>query len=137
MTRKLALRRAPLAVCDLATVLASIHSLELKNDLPTALALRGARNRGFDFAKWIRLFDSCFEQTAPSHVEKGSKGLHPLRWTCIIVPFVDPDAAKSQVFENEKTRWNFQRLQAHRAEAHQRAARSETIGQPQRAIAAD
>jgi hypothetical protein len=55
----------------------------------------------------------------------------------VVVPFVDPDAAKPQVFENEKAGWNFQRLQAHRAKAHERAARSETVSEAQRAVAAD
>src|SRR5262249_27474664 len=111
--------------------------LEFKNDFTAAFALRGLCDRCLDFAKRISFFDFCLEQTAPRHVEKRSKRLHSLRGSCVIVPFVDPDAAKSQVFENEKTRWNFQRLQAHRAKAYQRAARSKTISQTQRTIASD
>src|SRR6266480_4611537 len=111
--------------------------LKLKNDFATAFALRGMCDCGFDIVKWISFFDSCFEQTALGHVEKRSKRLHALRPSGVVVPFVDPDAAKVQVFENEKAGRNFQRLQTHRAKAHQRAARSETISQTQRAVAAD
>src|SRR5213596_527281 len=94
-------------------------------------------DRGFDFAQRINFLDFCFQQTTLRHLEKWSKRLHALRWSDVVVPFVDPDAAKSQVFENEKPGRNFQRLQAHRAKAHQRAARRETISETQRAVAAD
>src|SRR5262245_50923403 len=111
--------------------------LKFKNDFPAAFALRRMRERGFDFAKRISFFDSCFEQTAPGHIEKRLECLHSLRRSGVVVPFVDPDAAKPQVLENEQAGRNFQRLQAHCAKAHQRAARRETISETQRAIAAD
>src|SRR5262245_49459006 len=95
------------------------------------------RDCGFDFAKRISFFDFRFEQTAFSHLEKRSKRLHALRRGSVVVPFVDPDAAKPKVLENEKAGRNFQRLQAHRTEAHQRAARHETISETQSTIAAD
>ena len=84
--------------------------LKFKNDFAAAFALRGMRERGFDFAKGIRFFHFCFEQTAPGHLEKRLECLHSLRRSGVVVPFVDPDAAKSQVFENEKAGRNFQRL---------------------------
>src|SRR5258705_3341718 len=118
-------------------VWSTAHSVKLKNDFSAAFTLRGMRDCGFDFAKWISFFDFRFEQTALNHIEKRSKRLHALRRSGVVVPFVDPDAAKSQVFENQKAGRNFQRLQAHRAKAHQRAARSETISETQRAVAAD
>src|SRR5215831_1425556 len=102
--------------------------LKLENDFAAAFALRGMRNCGFDFAKRISFFNFCFEQTARGHIEKRSKRLHALRRSGVVVPFIDPDATKSQVFENEKASWNFQRLQAHRAKAHEDAARREAIG---------
>src|SRR6516165_4100114 len=111
--------------------------LEFKNDFAAAFALRSVFNRSFDFAKWIRFFDFCFEQTAPGHLEKRLECLHSLPRSGVVVPFVDPDAAKPQVLENEQAGRNFQRLQAHCAKTHQRATRCETICKAQRAITAD
>src|SRR5262249_44621604 len=111
--------------------------LKLKNDFAVAFALRGVCNRGFDFTQWISLLDFRLQQTTPGHIENRSKCLHPLGWSGFVVPFIDPDAAKSEVFENEKPGRNFQRLQAHRAKTHERAARSETIGETQSAVTAD
>src|SRR5437870_11411184 len=101
--------------------------LKLENDFAAAFALRGVCDCSFDFAQRVSLFDFCLQETASRHLEKWSKRLHALRQSGIVVPFVDPDAAKPQVFENEKPSWNFQGLQAHRAKAYQRAARRETI----------
>jgi hypothetical protein len=111
--------------------------LKLENNFTVALALRGMCDRRFDFAQWISFLDFRFEQPAPRHIEKRSKRLHALRRSGVVVPFVDPDAAKPQIFENEKAGRNFQRLQAHRAKAHERPARRETICQAQRTVAAD
>src|SRR5215510_3324494 len=104
-----------MSVAHTATATAS---LKFKNDFAAAFALRGVFNGGFDFAKRISFFDFCFEQTSAGHIEKRSKCFHALRRSGLVVPFVDPDAAKSQVFENEKAGRNLQRLQAHRAKAH-------------------
>src|SRR5262249_46737028 len=92
-------------------------SLKLEDYFAAAFTLGGMRHRGFDFAKRISFFDLCFEKITPGHFEKRLKRFHPLRRRNIVVPFVDPDAAKSQVFENEKTGRNFQRLQTHCAKA--------------------
>src|SRR6266480_5914159 len=116
-------------------VWSTTHSVKFKNDLAAAFALGGMCNCGFEFAQWISFFDFRFEQTTSGHIEKRSKRLHALRRSGVVVPFVDPDAAKSQVFENEKAGGNFQRLQAHCAKADERAARRETISETQRAIA--
>src|SRR5262245_37042344 len=122
---------------SVARTATATDSLELKNDFAAAFALCGICDCGFDFAKRISFFDFRFEQTAPSHFEKRSKRFHPLRRRGVVVPFVDPNTAKSQVFENEKASWNFQRLQAHCAKAHERAAKRETISEPQCAVAAN
>ena len=111
--------------------------LKFKNDFAAAFALRGVCDRGFDVAKWISFFDFCFEQATSGHIEKRSKRLNTLRRSGVVVPSVDPDTAKSQVFENEKAGRNFERLQAHRAKADERATRPETISEAQRAVAAD
>src|SRR5215475_3548356 len=111
--------------------------LKLKNDFPAAFASRSVFNGGFDFAKWISFFDFRLEQTATGHIKERSKSFHAFGWSGIVVPFVDPDAAKSQVFENEKACRNFERLQAHRAKAHECTARRETIGKTEGTIAAD
>jgi hypothetical protein len=34
--------------------------LKLQNDFAAAFALRGVRDRGFDFGEWISSFDFCF-----------------------------------------------------------------------------
>src|ERR1043166_9796785 len=108
--------------------------LKFKNDFAAAFALRGVFNRDFDIAKGVSFFNFLCQQTAPGHVAKWSKRFHALRRAGVVIPFVNPDAAKAQVFENEKPCRNFQRLQAHRAKAYQRAARCKTVSQAQRAI---
>src|SRR5262245_65695785 len=79
-------------------------SLKLEDDLAAALTLRGACDRGFDFAERVSFFDFCFEQTSPGHIEKWLKRFHALRGRGVVVPFVDPDTAKSQVFRSEERR---------------------------------
>src|SRR5215471_13736963 len=98
-------------------------SLKLEDDFAAALTLRGTCDRSFDFAKRVSFFDFCFEQAPPGHFEKRLKSLHALRGRGVVVPFVDPDTAKTQVFENQKAGRNFERLQAHRAKADERATR--------------
>src|SRR5215471_1443963 len=123
-----------MSVAQRATATAS---LKLEDDFAAALSLRRTCDRSLNFAKRIGFFDFCFEQAAPGHFKEWLKRLHALRRRGVVVPFVDPDAAKSQVFENEKAGRNFQRLQAHRAKAHECAPRRETIGETQGTIAAD
>src|SRR5262249_31587535 len=121
-----------MSVAQRATATAS---LKLEDDFAAALTLRGTCDRSFDFAKRIGFFDFCFEQAASGHFKEWLKRLHALRGRGVVVPFIDPDAAKSQVFENEKAGRNFQRLQAHRAKAHESAASRQTVSETQRAVA--
>src|SRR5205085_2066270 len=83
----------------------------------------------------IRFIDLRFQQAAPGHIEEWAKRRHSLLHLRIVVPFVDPDSAKPQIFENEETGWDFQGLQTHRSKTDQRSTKGEAIGQPQRAIA--
>src|SRR5215470_6374696 len=111
--------------------------LKLEDDFATTLPLSGVCNGGFEFTQWISFLDFRFQQTALRHFKNRSKRLHALRRSGVVVPFVDPDAAKAQVFENEKASWNFQWLQAHRSKAHQCATERETICETERAVATD
>src|SRR6266576_5023639 len=89
------------------------HS-KLENDFAAALALRRMSNRRFRFAERISFFDFCFQQTAFCDFEQRLEGFHSLLLSLVVVPLVEPAAASTKVFENEKAVRNFQRLQTHR-----------------------
>src|ERR1700756_2618479 len=88
-------------------------SLKLENDLAAALTLRCMSDRRFRFAERISFLDRRFQQTALRHFEQWLEGFHSFLFSRVVVPFIDPDAAETQIFENEKAVRNFQRLQTH------------------------
>src|SRR5213592_4522341 len=95
-------------------------SLKLENDFATAFSLRSMRDCGLRFAQRISFLHFCFEQAALCHFEQWLKRFHAFLLRRVIVPFIDPDAPEPEVFENQQTIWNFQRLQTHRAVGNHR-----------------
>src|SRR5881396_294787 len=82
-------------------------SLKLENDFATAFSLRSMRDCGLRFAQRISFLHFCFEQAALCHFEQWLKGFHSLGRCGVVIPFVDPNTAKTQVFEDEQSVWDF------------------------------
>src|SRR5436309_14180810 len=98
-----------------------VHSsLKLENDFAAALTFCRVCDCGFRVAERISFLDLSFQQTAFRHFEQRLEGFHTLLLCRVIVPFVYPDAAETQIFENEKAVRNFQWLQTHCAKCDQR-----------------
>jgi len=87
---------------------------KFENNFTAAFSLRGMSHCGLYSLSGYAFSTFVLSKTALRHLEKRPKRFHSLLHRRVIVPFVDPNSAKAQVFENEQTIWDFQRLQAHR-----------------------
>ncbi len=112
-------------------------SVELENDFAASFALGRVRHRRLRLINRVCLLDFRFQKAAPGHVEQRFKCFHSLRHRRVVVPFIDPDSAEPQVFENKQTGRDLERLQTHCPERHQRTSEGKTIGQTQSALPAN
>ena len=78
-----------------------LHSIEFKNDFAVAFALVGVCHCSLRVLQWISFVDFRLQQTAPGHFKQWLERFHAFGFRRVVVPFVDPDAAETEIFEDE------------------------------------
>src|SRR5690242_4567210 len=103
---------------------------KLENNLATTLVSHRLSNSLFGLIDRIGSLDFGFQNPAFRNFKQGIKCRHSFGRRRFVIPMVDPDSAKPQIFENEQPGWNLQRLQTHRAEADQCSAKCQAVSDP-------
>src|SRR5207248_7051713 len=80
---------------------------EFEDDFAVAFALAGVCDCSLRIFQRIRFVDFRLQQPALRHSKQWSERFHTFVLSGAVVPFIDPNAAETQVLKYQKACWNF------------------------------
>src|SRR5205814_5756192 len=80
---------------------------EFEDDFAVAFALAGVCDCSLGVLQGISFVDFRLQQPALRHFKQWSERFHTFVVSRVVVPFIDPDAAETQVLKYQKACWNF------------------------------